>query len=144
MYLDTVSSLRLRDFQTRDVSSKVRLTKAPDRYLETRASRRELPYEAMLASGRTTWSVGERVRVYRVRTGYPALVSSDDDAGGEDDDPRDYDVDHYLRLLRDTYAARLARALTRDDFAAVFADPMQPSLFTPTLATMRTILTPGT
>src|SRR5262249_57970268 len=56
-------------------------------------------------------------------------------------DPRDYDVEHYLRVLRDTYAARLARALTPDDFAAVFADPEQPSLFAPSLAEVRPVLT---
>lgn len=37
--------------------------------------------------------------------------------------------------------ARLARALTPDDFAVVFADPDQLSLFTPPLAAMRPILT---
>ena len=47
-----------------------------------------------------------------------------------------------MRLLRDTFAARLARAFTPDDFAAVFADPDQLSLFTPSLATIRSVLTP--
>ena len=59
---------RRRELPTHDVSSRVRLTKTPAQYLETRDSRRELSYEAMLASGRTTWSVGERVRVYRTQT----------------------------------------------------------------------------
>ena len=57
-------------------------------------------------------------------------------------DPRDYDVEHYLRVLRDTYAARLARALTPEDFAAIFADPDQPSLFARPLRDARPILTP--
>jgi hypothetical protein len=56
-------------------------------------------------------------------------------------DPRDYDGDFYARLLRDTFAARLVRALTREDFATVFADPQQPSLFTPTLDRARPVLT---
>jgi DNA polymerase, archaea type len=56
-------------------------------------------------------------------------------------DPRDYDVEHYLRVLRETYAQRLARALSPEDFAAVFADPDQPSLFARSLAGARPILT---
>jgi hypothetical protein len=49
-------------------------------------------------------------------------------------------VDHYARVLRDTYAARLARALAPADFAAVFASPDQLSLFAPSTADMRPIL----
>ena len=54
-----------------------------------------------------------------------------DDPDAECNDPRDYDVEHYVRLLRDTFAARLARAFTPEDFDAVFADPDQFSLFPP-------------
>ena len=43
--------------------------------------------------------------------------------------------------MRETFAARLVRALTPEDFAAVFADPGQPSLFAPSLAQARPILT---
>ena len=133
----------------------------------------------MLAAGRTTWTVGERVRVYRATRGRSCLFvePDEDDAGAPPDeaddalapadladpgapaapappamatappvappgDPRDYDVDHYLRVLRDTYAARLARALTPEDFAAIFADPEQPSLFARPLRDARPILTP--
>ena len=53
----------------------------------------------------------------------------------------DYDVEHYVRLLRETYSARLARALTPADFAAVFSDPDQFSLLPPSFETMRPILT---
>jgi DNA polymerase elongation subunit (family B) len=142
-YLSAVSALRERALPTHDVSSKVRLTKTPQRYLETRDARRELPYEAMLASGRPAWTVGERVRVYRTRSGYGRVVTSadDDTIAAEGTDRRDYDVEHYVRVLRETYASRLARAFTPDDFAAVFAEPDQPSLFTPCLESMHTILT---
>ena len=142
-YLDTVTALRRRELSTRDVSSRVRLTKTPARYLETRESRRELPYEAMLASGRTSWSTGDRVRVYRTKLGAGAIVVESDDQVAERDtaDRRDYDIDHYVRLLRDTFAARLARAFTPDDYAIVFADPDQPSFFTPSISTVRTLLT---
>ena len=50
----TVDALRRRELPTHDVSSRVRLTKTPERYLRGRDTRRELTYEALLASGRTT------------------------------------------------------------------------------------------
>jgi DNA polymerase I len=189
-YLATAAALRRRAVPTRDVTARVRLTKRPDQYLATRDSRRELPYEAVLASGRTAWTAGERVRIYRGTRGRACLWiepdepddaapagpdDADDDASlaepaapiaaavaaavavaarpgprappgdraaGDPRDPRDYDVEHYLRVLRDTYAARLARALAPEDFAAIFADPDQPSLFARPLGDARPILTP--
>jgi DNA polymerase I len=142
-YLDTVMSLRRRELPTRDVSSRVRLTRTPAEYLEIRGDRRELAYEAMLASGRPSWSIGDRVRVYRtsIGSGHVAADADDEKVEQEDADPRDYDVEYYERLLRDIFAARLARALTPADFAAVFADSDQLSLFPSALATMRTVLT---
>jgi DNA polymerase I len=141
-FLATVTALRRRELTTHDVSSRVRLTKTPAQYLEIRDSRRELPYEAMLASGRRSWSVGERVRVYRTQNGTGGLV---DDAEGErspdaGDRRRDYDVDHYVHVLRDTFAERLTRAFTPEDFAVIFADPAQPSLFPAAIGTIRSIL----
>jgi DNA polymerase elongation subunit (family B) len=137
-YLGTIRALRRREVSTFDVSSRVRLTKTPAKYLAVRSHRRELPYEAMLASGRTEWSVGERVRVYRTRNG-GAIVS---DKGEENQDRRDYYAEHYVRVLRDTYATRLLRAFTVEDYAAVFADPDQLSLFAPRLEEVRLILRP--
>ena len=139
-YLATVAALREREVATFDVSSRVRLTKTPAEYAATRAGRRELAYEAMLASGHASWDVGARVRVYRAASG-PRLVD-DRDADGSFGaaDPRDYDVDHYVRVLRDTFAARLARAFTAEDFATVFADE-QLSLFGRPLAAITPILT---
>ncbi|MDB4961260.1 MAG: polymerase region [Myxococcales bacterium] len=135
-YLATVGALRRRELPTYDVSSRVRLTKTPAEYFEIRESRRELPYEAMLASGRTVWAPGERVRVYRTRTGSGGIAT---DAA----ELRDYDSDHYVRLLRDTFTARFVRAFSPEDFAAVFADPDQLSLFAPPLHTIRAVLTPA-
>ncbi len=134
-FLDTVRALRRRDLSTHEVSSRVRLTKTPAKYFETRTRRRELPYEALLASGRTEWKAGERIRVYRTRTG--SAVVGDPDLP----DRRDYDVEHYLRVLRDTFAARLARALRPGDGAALFEDPDQLPLVVPSFQSMRTILT---
>jgi DNA polymerase elongation subunit (family B) len=140
VYLATITALRTRSLPTLDVSSRVRLTKSPEKYLASRGARRELTYEALLANGRTTWDVGDRIRVYRRRDGEGGLIrsSGDDDAIG---DPRDYDIDYYVRLLRATYAERLARAFTAEDFGVVFADPDQLSLFTPPLESIRSVLT---
>jgi DNA polymerase I len=145
-FLATIAALRRREVPTYDVSSRVRLTKSPDRYAESREARRELAYEALLASGRTRWRVGERVRVYRTQGGGAAVVPADREEAALAD-PRDYDVDHYARVLRDNFAVRLARALDPADFAAVFAGGDQLSLFTPSTAAMRPVLrilaTPG-
>jgi DNA polymerase elongation subunit (family B) len=150
-YVDTVVALRRRAIATRDVAARVRLRKSPEDYAASRAQRRELPYEAMIAAGRDTWRVGEQVRVYRATGGRAALLrepegvdAADLDAADEAalPDPRDYDVDAYVRVLRTAFAARLVRALTPEDFAAVFADPDQPSLFAPPLAGARPVLTP--
>jgi DNA polymerase I len=141
-YLETVAALRRRALPTRDVSSRVRLTRTPAEYNGIRGERRELPYEAMLAAGRASWSLGDRVRVYRTTAGYGRVVADPDDESVEHDrDPRDYDVEYYERLLREIFASRLARALAPADFAAVFADPDQMSLFPQSLAAMTTVLT---
>jgi len=135
IYVATVLMLRARELSTHDVSSRVRLTKSPGAYMESRAKRRELPYEALLAAGRNEWSVGERVRVYRRQGGEGGLVSE------LAEQERDYDCDYYVRQLRTTYAARLASAFAPEDFAVVFADVDQLSLFTPSLESIRTVLT---
>ena len=141
-YMDTVLSLRRSALPTRDVSSRVRLTKTPAEYLASRARHRELSYEALLGNGRNEWFKGERIRVYRARRGRAGLLPDDEEQTASlANDPRDYDVGFYLRVLRDTFAARLARAFTAEDFAAVFEDPEQPSLFSRSIASIRPILT---
>lgn len=141
VYLAALDAFHNRETPAYDVSSRVRLTKTPEQYLETRDTRRELAYEAMLASGRTTWSVGDKVRVYRTKSGSGGVIEESEDEGVAlgNGGPRDYDVDHYSRLLRETFAARLERAFTPVDFEAVFASD-QMSLFTPNVATIRTVL----
>ena len=69
------------------------------------------------------------------------MVDPDDDTP-DAPDPRDYDVEYYARQLRETYAARLARAFTPPDFASLFADPEQLLLMPPSFDTVRTVLTP--
>jgi DNA polymerase, archaea type len=144
IYVATLDSLRRHDLPAYDVSSRVRLTKNPAQYRETRETRRELPYEAMLASGRTSWSIGDRIRVYRTRSGPGGVIEESEDdatANSESANRRDYDADHYARVLRATFAARLERAFTPADYEALFADPDQMSLFTPPTAGIRTVLT---
>ena len=132
-WVETILALRRREISTYDVSSRVRLTKSAERYVALRENRREAMYEALLAAGRKHWRVGDRVRVYRATSGW-MLVS-------EDTDPRDYDIDHYVRALRVNYASRLIRALSPADFATLFEDPEQPSLFTANFDRMRPTLT---
>jgi DNA polymerase elongation subunit (family B) len=137
-YVTTAMALRRRELPTSAVAAKVRLTKQPAEYLATRSQRRELTYEALVCAGRTHWSVGDRVRVYRAAGDRAGLFEESDDG---DEAPRDYDVEYYLRLLRETFAARLARGLTAEDFANVVADPQQYSLFEAALETAKPILT---
>lgn len=139
-YLTMANALQRRELATHLVATRVRLSKTPTQYLATRSARREAPYEAMLASGRTTWEQGEQARVYRATSGKPALLSATNDSE-PGDDPRDYDATHYIRLLRETFAARLVRAFTPEDFATLFDNPMQPSLFTSPIETIHPILT---
>lgn len=142
-YVDTVAALRRRELPTYDVSSRVRLTKTPARYLASRDDRRELTYEALLSAGRQTWTVGERVRVYRTSGGGAGLVPESEDGApaAAAPDPRDYDADHYVRVLRDIFGERLSRALRPEHFLAIVADPQQPSLFDDTLEGAGTVLT---
>ena len=141
-YVDTTRALRRRALPTRDVTTLVRLTKTPDEYLSTQELRKSLPYEALLNAQRTSWDIGERIRVYRARDGRGKLWHDPEEAAqGGASDPRDYDVEYYLRLLRETYAARLARALTPNDYAEVIADPEQGSLFAAALREARPVLT---
>jgi DNA polymerase elongation subunit (family B) len=142
-YVETVTALRRREVPTYDVSSRVRLTKTPARYLASREQRRELTYEALLASGRTTWIAGERIRVYRTSDGGAGLVPEAEDGARAQGalDPRDYDVDHYVRVLRESFADRLARALRPEHFVAIVADPEQPSLFDAQLESAGAVLT---
>ena len=136
-YLATMDKLRRR----RIADSRCLLQRSahqdPRAVSGNRESRRELPYEAMLANGRTAWSVGDRIRVYRTASGPGGVIDANPDCA----DRRDYDIDHYARVLRETFAVRLERAFTPFDYDAVFGDPDQMSLFSPPIDTIRTVLT---
>src|SRR5262249_59755119 len=83
---------------------------------------------------------GGRVRVCGGGGGAGGLLR--DNGKDAPADPRNYDVAYYARLLRETFAARLERAFTPDDFATLFADPQQPSLFAPPVEAIQPMLTP--
>jgi DNA polymerase elongation subunit (family B) len=140
VYVETLDQLRARLIATEQVAISARLSKTREAYESSRAQRRELPYEALLAAGQMKWKRGDRVRVYRATGGAAALLEENGD--GAATDPRHYDVAYYARLLRETFAARLERAFTPDDFAALFADPQQPSLFAPPIEAIQPTLTP--
>ena len=144
-YVSTATAIRRRTLSTFDMSARVRLTKTPAQYLATRGQRRELSYEALLGNGHDDWAPGERIRVYRGARGRAGLLpdpeAADGRGAGADPDPRDYHVEYYLRLLRETFAARLARGLSLEDFAAICADPAQPCLFERQLGDSRPVLT---
>ena len=118
----------------------MRLTKTPVEYRASREDRREHSYEAMLAAGRLNWRRGDRVRVFRARGGAARLVPDRAEAADGQTDPREYDVEHYLRVLKSAYVSRLARAFEPADFAALFADPDQPSLFPSAYGDIRPVL----
>lgn len=142
IYLDTVARLRKQEYPTLAVSSRVRLTKSPARYESTRALRREFAYEAMLASGRNAWRVGDRVRVYRARNGAGRVVEEYDGESllNDADDVREYDAEYYVKLLRRTFASRLARAFRPIDYESIFADADQLLLFGSATSGITTVL----
>jgi len=146
-FVQTVSALRTRTMPVYDVSSKVRLSKSSEAYAISRLTRREISYEAMLASGRARWSVGDRVRVYRAQGGSAALApergeGSDGFSGATADaELVAYDIEYYVRVLRASFAARLERAFAAEDFETLFSDPMQESLFANGIADIKPVLT---
>jgi DNA polymerase elongation subunit (family B) len=146
-YVETVFALRKRQLRTFDVCSRVRLTKTPEEYAAARALRQELPYEALLTNGYEHWSVGERIYVYRRSLGRAGLLRSSDDPDADESsaldpaaDARDYDVEHYVRQLRVSFASRLERGVMPEDFEAIVADPDRPLLFSRSLENAAPIL----
>lgn len=125
-----MSALRGRSLPVADVATRTRLSKSPEAYLATRAGHREAAYEALLSAGKTSWSPGERVRYYRARSGAHVLLpdGGEDGRGGEEA-KRDYDVEHYLRVLVASYASRLRKAFEPEDFEQIFRLEEQYGLF---------------
>jgi DNA polymerase elongation subunit (family B) len=153
VFLEMVADLRHRRLPASDLATRVKLSKAPETYLANRASHSEPAYEALLNAGRTYWHPGERVRFYRTRSkGYIWLPDENEESSATNNDwraradgrvekaeividrheianRRDYDVEHYLHVLRNSYAARLKKVFSDDDFEQLFRLESQPSLF---------------
>ena len=161
-YQETQEALRLRHLPASDVATRVRLSKDSKTYLARRAKHTEAPYEALLAAGRTQWRTGERVRFYRAQHGAPVWLPDEaDDASPIQDEEnadepegsveplssaalgaplterRDYDIDHYLRVLRDSYAERLRVVFEPEDFLQLFRLDAQRGLFDRPVEEMR-------
>lgn len=132
----TIAALRERTIPAADVAVRVRLSKTPATYLNSRNNHREIAYEALLAAGRQDWTVGERVRVYRAQDGtavwLPDATETDEFNSAipaDLDQRRDYDAEYYINLLATSYAARLRKAFAPHDWEQLFRLDDQQSLF---------------
>jgi len=153
-YRETQEALRQRLLPASDVATRMRLSKDSKTYIEKRAKHTEAQYEALLAAGRKQWRAGERVRFYRAPQGMPIWLPDEaDDASPISDeeeadevesseesllpapsapsltDRRDYDSEHYVRVLRDSYAERLRVVFEAEDFSQLFRLDGQQGLF---------------
>jgi DNA polymerase elongation subunit (family B) len=160
-YRETQEALRQRQLSASDVATRMRLSKDSKTYLAKRAKHTEAQYEALLVAGRKQWRAGERVRFYRSQQGMPVWLPdesddsspiSDEEAdeveGGEESlfpaasassltDRKDYDIEHYLRILRDSYAERLHVVFEAEDFSQLFRLDGQQGLFDRPVEQMR-------
>jgi DNA polymerase, archaea type len=151
-YLETTEALRGRAIPASEVAARVRLSKSPKVYQSTREGHTEQAYEALLAAGRAKWTTGERVRFYRAQGGASVWIPDEGEEiafeeaeertaeveskkslhhtrSYEVKDRRDYDVEHYLRVLVTSYASRLRKAYSSEDFEQLFRLDEQLGLF---------------
>jgi DNA polymerase elongation subunit (family B) len=153
-YRETQEALRQRQLSASDVATRMRLSKDSKTYLAKRAKHTEAQYEALLVAGRKQWRAGERVRFYRSQKEVPVWLPDEaDDASpiSEEEeadeveaseelllpaqstipfnDRKDYDIEHYLRILRDSYAERLRVVFEAEDFSQLFRLDGQQGLF---------------
>jgi DNA polymerase elongation subunit (family B) len=132
-YLAQRQAIRDRELGLSDVLSLEKLTKTPAEY--SASTRLEPKYEAMRLAGRTAWSAGDRVGLYRAQDQTWRLA----DAPQAESAP--YNAAHYLDVL-DKMAQRFSKAFSEADFAAIFRPPEQPALFDPPLENIRARLQP--
>jgi DNA polymerase elongation subunit (family B) len=127
LYLEVVARLRAHEVPIEELCLSVILSKSVDAY--AKSGRREEQYEVLLGAGRR-WKPGDRVTYYQARGGRKKLV---------DEHADDEDAEYYVRRLKEVYAQRLSRALTREDFEALFGENL--SLWETDLGTIRAITT---
>ena len=128
LFLETVARLRAHEVPIEELCLSVILSKSPDTY--AKSSRREEQYEVLLGAGRNRWRAGDRVTYYQARGGRKKLLEDHD---GDDD------AEYYVRRLKEVYAQRLSRAVTREDFEALFGENL--SLWETDLSKIRSITT---
>lgn len=129
-YLQTLHRLESRRYTPEDVAIRVRLTKSSEKYASS--GRSEAAYEAMLASNRSKWAAGEKVRIYRSRQGWRLLPEAIHQA-------EPYDLNHYTRVLQDSYAERFRKAFSGADFEQLFRPIAQGGLFDSPLEGIRAL-----
>jgi DNA polymerase, archaea type len=143
-YLETVAALHERRLTAADVATRVRLSKSSSVYARARQRAREAGYEALLASGRTEWERGERVRHYRNRHGANVWLPDDRERAVDEGALRDYDIDYYHDTLLTSYVGRLRKAFAPPDFEALFRRDQQAGLFDAPIEEIRPIrIEPG-
>jgi DNA polymerase, archaea type len=128
LYLDTVSRLRAHAVPVEDLCLSIILSKSPDTY--AKSGRREEQYEVLIGGNRRRWKSGDRVTYYQARGGRKKLL---EEYAGDDD------AEYYVKRLKEVYAQRLSRAVTRDDFEALFGENL--SLWETDLGSIRAIVT---
>jgi DNA polymerase I len=128
LFLDTAARLRAHEVPIGDLCISVILSKNPETY--ARSGRREEQYEVLVAAGRDRWKGGDRVTYYQARGGRKKLA---------EEHAHDDDAEYYVRRLKEVYAQRLARALTREDFELLFGENL--SLWETNVADIRPLTT---
>lgn len=108
-----VMALRNREAPVEDLAVTVQLTKSEEAY--ERAGRAEEQYEVLKAAGKR-WQPGERVRYYQAASGRKQSKKLYQPGA------TDYDAEYYVKKLRDTYAARLAKAVAPEDLNSLFGE----------------------
>jgi DNA polymerase elongation subunit (family B) len=128
LYLDTVARLRAHAVPIEDLCLSIILSKSPETY--AKSGRREEQYEVLIGANRRRWKSGDRVTYYQARGGRKKLL---EEYAGDDD------AEYYVKRLKEVYAQRLSRAVTREDFEALFGENL--SLWETDLSSIRTIVT---
>ncbi|MGE3913130.1 MAG: DNA polymerase domain-containing protein [Chloroflexota bacterium] len=126
LYLDTVARLRNHEIPIEELCLSVILSKNPETY--AKSGRREEQYEVLQAAHRR-WKAGERVTYYQARGNRKKLL---------DEYAQDDDAEYYVRRLKEVYCQRFSRAVTREDFEALFGENL--SLWETSLADIRPII----
>jgi DNA polymerase, archaea type len=130
-FLETIDKLKTRQYTLEDVAIKVKLSKTPQQYAESK--RKEAPYEAMLASNQTSWRQGERIKIYKSQQGQWLVLAEEGKSNN------DYDTAHYTKILRESYAGRFEKAFSKEDFETMFRLE-QEGLFDTPLSAIKTLM----